>query len=90
MLVVLEGVPGAAPLETVLDEKPVAEVTFRNLVLERFGTVLLGSPRGRLDEQGAVLLAAYAGIVERVDVDGQSTGMLRQLRAPCHDPVAVA
>ena len=76
MLVVLHRPPVAAPFEAMLDEEAVAEVVLRNLILERLTAVDVGFARGRLDEHRAVFLPADTGIIQRIDVDGESTRMV--------------
>ena len=89
MLVVLHGAPVASPFEAMLDEEAVAEVVLRDLILERLTAVDVGLTRGRLDEQRTVFLPTDTGIIQRIDVDGESTGMVRQFRTALHDTIAV-
>ena len=79
MLVVLAGVPVAAPLEAGLSEELVAEVVVGDLVGEVPRSVAVRFSGGGFDEQRAVGEGLDVGIVKRVDVDGQSTGVLREL-----------
>ena len=90
MLVVLQRAPRPTPTEAVLSEQTVAEVLPGNLVLELLVAVHIGLACRRLDEQCAILLTLHAGVVERIDVDGQTLGMLRQFRAAFHRAIAVA
>ena len=90
MLVVLEGSPGASPLEAVLDEEAVAEVLFGNLILERLAAIDVRTRGRRLDEQGAVLPSFYAGVVEGIDVDCHSQRVIRELLAALNRPIAIA
>ena len=90
VLVVFQRAPCPTPTESMLDEQAVAEILRRNLVLERFRTVDIGFARRWLNEQRAVLLTLHAGVVERIDVDGQTLGMLRQFRAAFHRAITVA
>ena len=77
MLVVLAGGPVATPLEACLGEKLEAEVIVGDLVGEVPRAVAVGLASGGLDEQCAVVEGLDVGVVERVDVDGQSTGVFR-------------
>ena len=79
MLEVLARCPVAAPLEASLGEEAEAEVVVVYLVGEvpRAIAVCLGS--SGLDVTGAVGTVLVVGVVERVDVDGQSAGVLREL-----------
>lgn len=63
MLVVLEGVPGAAPREAVLEEEAVAEVAGGDLVAEVAAAVGIGLAVGGLDDECAVLAPAHVGII---------------------------
>lgn len=90
MLIVLDGIPVATPFEPVLHEQTVAEVALRDLVLELLLAVDIGFTRSGLDKDGTVLLPAYTRVVERIDIDGKTTGMIRELGTAFHHPVAVA
>ena len=78
MLIVLAGAPVAAPPEAGLGEEAVAEVAAGDLVGEGLRAVAVYYGGGGLHVAGAVRAVLVVGIVERVDVDGQSAGMLRQ------------
>lgn len=90
MLVILHGLPVTAPLETMLDEEAIAEVALRNLIGEVLAAVDIGLTRSRLDEQRTVLLTTHTGVIKRIDIDGESTGMVREFRAALHYPITVA
>ena len=79
MLVVLAGGPVTAPLETGLGEELEAEVVVGDLVGEVPRAVAVRFAGGGLDEQRTVVEGLDVGVVERVDIDGQSTGMLREV-----------
>ena len=51
------------------------------LVGEVHGALTIRPCRGGLDEQGAILTHLEIRVIERIDVDGQSTGVLRQVGA---------
>ena len=78
MLIVLAGGPVTAPFETSLGEELEAEVLVGDLVGEVPRAVAVGFACGGLDEECAVSKGLDVGVVERVDVDRQSTGMLRE------------
>ena len=63
MLVILHGAPGAAPGEAVLEEEPMAEVAFLDLVAILFLAVGIGLGCGGLDDLRAVLGVADVGII---------------------------
>ena len=90
MLVVFQRAPRPTPAESTLRKQSVAEVLTGYLVFELLATVHIGLARRRLDEQRTVLFALHAGVVERIDVDGQTLGMLRQFRAAFHRAITVA
>ena len=81
MLEVLARFPVTAPLESVLGEEFIGQVVVVDFVGERFRpvTVFLGS--GGLHLSGAVGLVLVIGIIQRVNVNGQSSCVLRQLLA---------
>lgn len=76
MLVIFDRAPSTSPAETVLDEEAVAEVgsidkRHRNLTIGcAIGSV--GLAVGRLYFS---VIEVDVGIVERIDVDGESLGM---------------
>ena len=76
VLVVFHGAPGATPGEAMFDEQAVTEVAFFDLVAVLFATVGIRLGVGRFDDLTAVLTIADIGIVERVDVDGKTTGVI--------------
>ena len=90
MLVILHGSPVATPLKTMLDEEAVAEVALRYLIGEVLAAVHIRLTRSRLDEQGTVFLTTDARVIQRIDVDGKTTGMVREFRAAFHNPITVA
>ena len=90
MLVVFHRPPVATPLKAMLHEEAVTEVVLRDLILERLTAVDVGLTCGRLDEQRSVFLPADTRIIQRIDIDGESTCMVRQFRTAFHDAIAVA
>lgn len=90
MLVVFDTVPGAAPDEAVLCEETVAEVALHNLVGKVSGTVDVGLAIGGLDNHCAVFPVTDVGVVERVDVYCQSSGMIGEFFGAGHRAVAKA
>lgn len=62
----------------MLNEEPIAEIVFLQLVGRGDAAVGPSARRRRLDDGVAVALT-HAGVVEGIDVDGQTLGMLRQL-----------
>ena len=79
MLIVLDGLPVATPLETMLYKESVAEVAFRNLILELLTAVNIGLACSRLYQECAILLAAHTGVIERIDVNSQEIGRIRSM-----------
>ena len=78
MLVVLAAGPRTAPLESVLDEEPVAEVAFFYLVRPLLAAVSIFTGAGWLYEHRSVFPPFDIRVVERVDVDGHPQRMFRQ------------
>ena len=76
MLIVLTRSPVTAPLETCLSKETEAEVFVINLIGKVPRTVAIWLASGGLDEERAVIECFDVGVVEGVDIDGQSTGML--------------
>ena len=79
VLIIFPCFPIAAPIEAGLGKEFEAEVVVVNLVGEVPRAVTVGLASGRLDKERAVAERLDVGVVERVDVDGQSTGMLREI-----------
>lgn len=90
VLVVLAVVPVASPVEACLGEEAVAEVVVVDLVGEVPGAVAVGGSRGGLYEEGAVFEVLVVGVVEGVDVDGESAGVLGEPRGGGDGAVAEA
>ena len=90
MLVVFQRAPRPTPTESTLRKQPIAEVLTGYLVFELLATVYIGFACRRLNEQGAVFLTSDTGVVERIDVDGQTLCMLRQFCTTFHHAIAVA
>ena len=90
MLIVLQGAPAATPAEAMLDEETIAEVARRDLITEASGAVGVWTASLGLHKERAVLPAAHTGIVQRIDVDGHTSGMVRQLARTCDGTIAVA
>ena len=76
MLVILAGGPVTAPVEAGLGEEAEAEVVMVYLVGEVPIAIAIGLGGGGLDEERAIVAYLIIRIIERVDVDGQSAGML--------------
>ena len=81
MLIVFTCGPVAAPFESGLGEEAKAEVVMINLVGEIPVAVTIDFGCGGLNEECAIIALFIVRVVERVDVDGQSTGMFRQVGA---------
>ena len=81
MLVVLARGPVATPLEAGLGEKFEAEVVVVYFVRKVPVAVAICLCRSGLDEERAIVTHLVIRVVERVDVDGQSAGMFRQVGA---------
>lgn len=73
MLVVLHATPTATPAETIRFERLFAKVIVINFVGELFATVNVVGGCGRTDTR-----AFDTGILQWVDVDGHTEGMLRE------------
>lgn len=73
MLVVLQATPTATPTETIRFERLFAKVVVINFVGELFASVHIVSSRGRTDAR-----SFDTGILQWVDVDGHTEGMLRE------------
>lgn len=82
MLVVLHATPAATPTETVRFERLFAKVVVIDFVGELLATVNVVGGCGRTDTR-----AFDAGILKRVDVDGQAEGMLRESPRTCYGAV---
>ena len=77
MLVVFHRPPVATPLKAMLHKEAVTEVVLRNLIFERLAAIDVWLTRGRLNEQRSVFLPADTRIIQRIDVDGEATCMVR-------------
>ena len=89
MLIVFQRAPTASPTESMLDKKTVAEVLCCNLVFEGFRAVRIGFSSGGLNQQRTVFLTLYTRVIQRIDINGQSLCMFRQLGAALHHSVAL-
>ena len=90
MLVILAGGPVTAPVEAGLGEEAEAEVVMVYLVGEVPIAIAIGLGGGGLDEERAIVAYLIIRIIERVDVYGQSTGMLREIVGGSNVAVAEA
>ena len=90
MLEVLARCPVAAPLKACLGEEAEAEVVVVYLVGKVPRAVTIGLGGGGLNKTGAVGTILVIGVVERVDVNSQPTGMFRQFGAARNGTVAEA
>ena len=79
VLIVLAVAPRSAPREAVLDEQTVEEIALLYLIGELTGAVGVGLRVGWHHLSGPVLARPDVGIVARIDVDGQSLGVLGKL-----------
>lgn len=79
VLVVLARNPVTAPVEAGLGKQLEAEVIVVYLVGEVLVALTIGTGSGRLNEERAILTNLEVRIVERIDIDGQSAGVLRQV-----------
>ena len=75
VLIVFHRAPAAAPGEAVFDKEAVAEIAFLDFVAIGLATVGIGLGVGGLDNLTTILAIADIGVVERVDVDGETTGV---------------
>lgn len=73
MLVVLHATPAATPAETVRFERLFAKVVVIDFVGKLFASVNVVGGRGRTDAR-----AFDTGVLQWVDVDGHTEGMLRE------------
>ena len=89
MLVILDGAPVTTPSEAFGAEEAASEVVAGYLMGEGLGAVGIACGGGRLDDETAVA-PLHAGIVKRVDVDGQPLGVLGKFLCTCHGTVTEA
>ena len=61
----------------MFDKQLVAQVALRNLIGVLGIAVGIGLTSRGFHQKGAILFACHAGVIKRVDVDGQTLGMLR-------------
>ena len=89
MLVIFGRVPVAAPGETVLGEKAVAQIVLVDLVGEALAAVGIDFAAGWRDIVASVTVSAkdHIGIIVGVDVNGQSVGVLGEAGSAVNDPV---
>ena len=90
MLVVLACNPITTPFESGFGEKFEAEIVVVYLVGEVQCALAICTSRSGLDEERAILTNLKVRIIERIDVNGQSAGMLRQVGATRNVTVAKA
>ena len=90
MLVVLARGPIATPVEAGLGEELEAEVVVVYLVGKVPVAVAICLSRGGLDEERTILANLIIWVIQRVDVDGQSAGVLRQIGGASDIAVAEA
>lgn len=84
VLVVFHRFPVASPDESAGDEKPVAEVAFRQPVGRRFGAVGVRSGGRRFHHRRFRIKTAHVRIVERIDIYCQATAMVGEFPCPRH------
>ena len=75
VLVVLEATPVAAPFEAMLNKQAITKVAFLYLIAELFLAIYVWPASSGLYHRGTVFALLDIGIVQRVDVDGQSQCM---------------
>ena len=90
MLVILAGGPVATPLEASCGEETETEVIVVDFIGEVQRAVTILSGGGRLNEASAVSAFLVVGIIEGVDINGQSAGMLGEVSAAGDGAVAEA
>ena len=90
MLEVLARSPVTTPLEACLSKETEAEVFVINLIGEVPRAVAIWLASGGLDDPRTVIKVPIVGIVKRIDINGQSTGMLRQFGRAGDDAEAEA
>ena len=90
MLVVLAVSPVTTPLEAGLGKETKAEILMVYLVGEVPVSIAVFLTRSGLNEELTVGEGLDVGVVERVDVDGQSAGMLREISGSSDVTVAEA
>jgi len=90
VLIVFQRPPVATPRETMLSKEAIGQVVVCDFIFEGACTIDVGSCRSGLDEERAVLAPLYAWVLQRVQVDGQSTGMHGEMFRTVHDAVAEA
>lgn len=77
MLIVLQGAPGSAPAEAVLDEQLIAQIRSSDFIRVIGLAINVRLACCGLYYLMTILLTIpYIGVIERIDIDGQSTGML--------------
>lgn len=90
VLPVLHRTPGAAPLESVLQEKPVEQIALDYLIGKSLTAVDILRGRSRLYDAAPVLTSPHVWIVEGVDVDGHTHGVLGELGRSRHPAITEA
>ena len=76
MLVVFHCPPRTAPSKTILKEQLIAEVAFVDLVLEVLLAVAIRFGCGWLHHLLSVLASPDIRVIERIDINGKSSGMI--------------
>ena len=79
VLVVFLRAPGTTPAEAVLEEEAVAEVAFLYLVAIALAAVGIGFACGGFYYLTASFVVTDVGVVEGIDVDGETTCVVGQL-----------
>ena len=79
VLVVFLRAPGTTPAEAVLEEEAVAEVAFLYLVAIALAAVGIGLACGGFYYLTASFVVTDVGVVEGIDVDSETTGVVGQL-----------
>ena len=84
MLIIYRGFPVSAPAEAVGYKKFVTEILFVNQFYRKRGGILWSSVMGKKFAVGRfheAAVAMYAGVVTRIDVDGKTETVARNLFA---------
>ena len=90
MLIVFTGVPVAAPGKAMLLKQAVTQILFVDFIGERLTPIrIVFSGFGRYMD-GLILIVGNIGIVQGVDINGQSIGMSGQAGGARHHPVIEA
>lgn len=92
MLVILCGIPVAAPGEAVFGKEAVAQIIFVNFIGEVLAAVSVNFTAGRGDIgiSAAVFVKDNVGVVVGIHIYGKAIGMLGKARSAVNNPVIKA